>query len=240
MKVERVRTGITGFDELVEGGFLRNRIILLTGNPGSGKTIFAMQFLYNGAVKFGEPGIYVTLEEEVRDLQRDMGRFGWDLKAAEEQKKLLVLRSPIPFEVGEEGVKIDDLLERIHKVTLEINAKRIVIDSIVGLGLQYQTIYSLRRDLLRLSALLRDLDLTSLLITEWPIGSRRPTRFGVEEFVAQGVIVLHYISQNFKFFRCVEIRKMRGTKHNPDLNSLRITDEGMVVTPGVPIFGLKG
>ena len=86
-ELTRVATGIDGFDELIEGGFPKGRIIILTGPSGSGKTTFGMQFLYNGVIKFREKGLFVTLEEELSDLTSDMGRYGWNLERLVEEKK---------------------------------------------------------------------------------------------------------------------------------------------------------
>jgi KaiC/GvpD/RAD55 family RecA-like ATPase len=224
--IERVPTGIHGLDDLLEGGIPEGRIVVLTGSAGSGKTTFGMQFLQHGIAACDEPGVYVTLEEEAADLYEDMGRYGWDLNAWVQQKKLALLKSPIPFEV-DAPLSVDALLDQIHRAVTQVNAKRLVFDSVAALGLPYTNMVTLRRDVLRLCAMLRELGCTTLLTTEMP-DSENITRFGIEQFVAQGAIVLH-VAQTY---RGIEIRKMRGTKHDTNIHRMRITDRGLVVSPG--------
>lgn len=231
-EVLRVATGIEGFDALIEGGFPKGRIIILTGPAGSGKTTFGMQFLYNGAVKFGENGLFVTLEEEVSDLVSDMGRYGWNLVKLAEDKKVALVQSPIPFEIATERVNIDTLLDTIHAKAIEMNAKRLVLDSLASLGLPYQDPVALRRDVLRIGAMLRELGCTTILLTEMPEGSTQITRYGIEHFVGQGVIVLH----SMPTYRAVQVTKMRGTKHDTKVHLMRMTERGIVVIPGETPF----
>jgi circadian clock protein KaiC len=224
--IERASTGIHGMDELLEGGIPRGRIVALSGTAGSGKTTFGFQFLQHGIEAYNEAGVYVTLEEETADLYHDMGRYGWDLASQVEQGKLRILESPVPFEVGA-PISVDDLLDRIHAAVTAVDAKRIVFDSVAALGLPYTDLVSLRRDVMRLSAMLRELGCTTLMTTEMPDGESI-TRFGIEQFVAQGAIILH-LAQTY---RGVEIRKMRGTRHDTNVHRMRITERGLVVSPG--------
>jgi len=224
--IERVPTGIHGLDELLEGGFLQGRIVALSGSAGAGKTTFGFQFLGHGIAECDEPGVYVTLEEESADLIHDMGRYGWDLPAWIREKKLVLLQSPVPYEV-DAAVSMDALLDEIHRAVTSVGAKRIVFDSVAALGLPYTDFATLRRDVLRLCALLRELGCTTILTTEMPEGGGM-TRFGIEHFVAQGAILLH-VAQTY---RGIEIRKMRGTRHDTNVHRMRINDKGLVVSPG--------
>jgi len=226
--IERVPSGIAGLDELLEGGLPRGRITLLTGSAGSGKTTLGMQFLWAGATQQEEPGVYVSLEEESGDLLAEMGRFGWDLGRLQTERRFSLVRSPIPFEVADAPVSVDRLLDAIHEQAVAIDAKRIVFDSVAALGLPYQDPVRLRRDLHRLCALLRELGCTTLLLTERPEEEGRITRYDIEQFVAQGVIVLHLSRTH----RAIEVRKMRGTRHDTNVHTFRITDRGIVVYPG--------
>jgi len=230
--IERVPTGINGFDDLIEGGLPRGRAILLTGAAGSGKTTFGIQFLYNGATLYNENGVYVTLQEELSDIKQDMGRYGWDLQQLINKGNLRFVQPVTPFEVASQEIKIDSVLDLIHKKVMEINAKRIVFDSLAQLGLPYSDIISLRQDIMRLSSLLRELGCTTILVTEMIEQSGKVSLYGVEEFIAQGVIVLHSTPS----YRAIQVTKLRGTKHDTNLNRMRITDKGIVVIPGEAPF----
>jgi len=228
MQIKRVPTGVPGLDELIEGGLPRGRIILVTGAAGSGKTTLGIQFLYHGVTEFGENGIFVTLEEEVADMVKDMSCYGWDLEGMIEQKKFAIVQSPIPFELDQGKVSIDSLLDNIHRHAMAVDAKRIVFDSVASLGLPYDDPVELRRDILRLGAMLRELGCTTLLLTEMLEGKTKITRYGIEQFVAHGVIVLQ-VTPNY---RAIQVAKMRGTNHDMGIHRLRITEKGLVVTPG--------
>jgi len=228
MKIERVPTGVPGLDELIEGGLPRGRIILVTGAAGSGKTTLGIQFLYNGVAEFGENGIFVTLEEEVADMVKDMSCYGWDLEGMIEQKKFAIVQWPIPFELNQGKVSIDSLLDNIHRYAMAVDAKRMVFDSVASLGLPYDDPVELRRDILRLGAMLRELGCTALLLTEMLEGETRITRYGIEQFVAHGVIIFQ-VTPNY---RAIQVAKMRGTNHDMGIHRLRITEKGLVVTPG--------
>jgi len=134
----------------------------------------------------------------------------------------------VPFEVTGVTITIDQLLDTIHSSVIAIDAKRIVFDSVAALGLPYGDPIQLRRDLHRLCAMLRELGCTALLLTERPEEENRITRYDIEQFVAQGVIVLHFSRTH----RGIEIRKMRGTRHETDVHTMRLTDRGIVVHPG--------
>ena len=227
-KIERVPTGVPGLDELIEGGLPRGRVTLITGAAGSGKTTLGMQFLHSGCTSFEENGVFVTLEEEAADLTKDMSRYGWELKQLVDQGKFSILQSPIPFEVSQERINIDSLLDNIHQEAMRVDAKRIVFDSIASLGLPYSDLIALRRDVLWIGALLRELGCTSLLLTEMLEGEKRITRYGIEQFVTHGVIALHVTPT----YRAIQVVKMRGTNHDMGIHRLRITEKGIVVMPG--------
>ena len=230
--IERIPTGIPGLDEIIEGGLPKSRTVLVTGTAGSGKTTLGIQFLYNGVTKHGENGLFVTLQEELVDLSQDMARYGWDLDRLSQQKKLALVQPPIPFEISQENIDIDTILDTVHKRAVEVDAKRIVFDSLAQLGLPYTDPVALRRDLMRLAAMLRELGGTTILISEMVEGEQKVSRYGVEEFLAQGVIILHLTPT----YRAIQVAKLRGTKHDTGIHRLRITDKGIVVRPGEAPF----
>ena len=135
--MERVPSGLNGLDALIEGGFPEGRTTLISGGCGTGKTIFCTQYLYNGATKYKEPGIYVTLDERPELIRQDMLRFGWDIRKLEEEGLLQIIdgslaKVGIPseeeFSMPATGFDIDKLLLEIMRTTKRIGAKRLVID----------------------------------------------------------------------------------------------------------------
>ena len=233
--IKRVPTGISGLDDIIEGGLPQGRTILVTGAAGSGKTTLGMQFLYNGAVHYNENGLFITLQEELTDLIQDMNRYGWNLERLVQQRKLALVQPPVPFEVsqGSQGnIDIDTLLDEIHRRAMEVDAKRLVFDSLAQLGLPYSDLVSLRRDLMRLASMLRELGCTTILLTEMTGIDQEVSRYGVEEFLTQGVIILRFAPT----YRAIQVAKLRGTKHDTGIHRMRITDKGITVVPGEAPF----
>jgi circadian clock protein KaiC len=223
----RVQTGVAGLDDLIEGGLPHGRIIGLTGATGAGKTTLGFQYLHHGATQCGEAGVYVTLEDEVADIAQDMGRFGWDVKSMLKSSQLAVVKSHIPTAVNSPLV-VDALLDTIHSAVTQVNAKRLVFDSLSALGFCYTDTANLRRDVLRLCALMRELGCTVLMVSEMPDRGEATMRFGLAQFVTQGMVVLHLAHS----YRAIEVRKMRGTRHDANVHRLHFTDSGLKVTPG--------
>lgn len=225
--LQRVPTGVPGLDEMIEGGLPSNRIVGLTGSTGAGKTTLGMQFLQHGIAHANEAGVFVTLEDEVSDLAQDMARFGWDLRGHVEANKLALVKSHIPTEVNTPRA-VDILLDDIHAAVTQVNAKRLVFDSLSALGFCYTETTNLRRDVLRLCELLRELGCTVVMVTEMPDRGESTMRFGLAQFVTQGMIVLHMAHA----YRAIEVRKMRGTRHDINVHRLHFFDHGLKVSPG--------
>ncbi|MDO8538056.1 MAG: gas vesicle protein GvpD [archaeon] len=238
--MERAKTGIIGLDELIEGGFPVGRTMLVSGGCGTGKTLFSMQYIYYGAAIYKEPGVYVTLDERPDLIRQDVMRFGWDLKVLE-QKNLIALidgsvaRIGMPseeeFSMPITGFDTDKLLLEILRVTKKIGAKRVVIDSIPALGFNFENESETRRAILKLSYMLTRAGVTSILTSEVQEGELRYGKYGVEEYIADGVIVLRYASLAGAggTNRTIHIRKMRATKHSEDLHPLSITPKGVKI-----------
>lgn len=236
--MERVRTGIIGFDELVEGGFPAGRAILVSGGCGTGKTTFGMQYVYAGAEKYGEPGIYVTLDERPNLIRQDCLNFGWDLKRLEQENMLQMIdgaiaRIGIPsdeeFALPSTGFDVDKLLIEILTSIKRYGAKRVVIDSIPALGYNLKSEDEIRNSILKLGYMLEKAGVTSILISEMGDGKNKFSKYGVEEYLVDGVIVLHYMGVGMTSNRTLHIRKMRGTKHSEDLHPLEIGPRGIVI-----------
>jgi KaiC/GvpD/RAD55 family RecA-like ATPase len=220
--MERIKSGIPGLDELIGGGFLPGTIALISGTAGSGKTIFSSQFIYAGAKKYNEPGIYFTFEEPPENIIKNMKKFGYDFQQLVDEKKV----SFILYDV-----RMPNLFDELYSAINKINAKRVVIDSLATYGLYIGEVGVVRRRLLELITQLKTTGCTTLLITEIPPGSSGISRFGVEEFLADCVIVLNYLRRHGVFERSIMIWKYRGSEHSSKVHPLRITDKGIIIFP---------
>lgn len=226
--VERVESGIPGLDRLVEGGFVKGSANLVSGQTGTGKTIFSCQYILHG-LRNGEPGVYLTLEQQEDEIMSDVGRFGWDkeFKHAIDQKKFLL--------VSEFPSSIEQLKTTAFNAIRQVGAKRFVLDSltIAAMGLQEGDVSKIRREVFDLIRTLKKAGVTSLLITEIPESSEKDlSRFGFEEFLADGVLILKYFEYAGEGEpRTMVVRKMRRTDHNSNVFSLNISRDGVKVSP---------
>lgn len=222
-----ISTGIEGLDNLVDGGFIQNRAIILQGSAGTGKSTLAMQFLVNGATKYDEPGVLLTTEYDVNDMIVDMKNFGWPVSELIKQGQLKIITPPGGFEQSTE-LEIDEIINMIHKEVTAINAKRIVIDSLNSLEVMLKRKHDLRKELLRFITLLRELDCTTLLISE----SYNNEITEVYKYMAHGVIQLYNNKVGSNRIRAIEIIKMRGINHSTLTHSMNlIPNQGIVVHP---------
>ena len=150
MQVQKLPTGIEGFDDVCRGGLPVSRSTLVSGTSGTGKTVFSLQYLHHGICNFDEPGIFVTFEESPLDIIRNAASFGWDLQELIDQNKLFVLdASPDPDGQDVAGnFDLSGLIERISYAIRKYKAKRVAIDSITAVFQQYDAIYVVRREIL--------------------------------------------------------------------------------------------
>ena len=201
---EKVSTGIAELDSILGGGFPSGSMILLSGNPGTGKTILATQFLHNGAAKHGEKAVYVSFAETREDYFRNMLTLGMDMKALEQKGLFTFLDFMTMDETGTKDA-VQMMMEEISKT----GAKRVVVDSI-SVILQSISQAETRKFLHGLfGRIVKGMGVTTLLLGEIPFGEVK-TGFGVEEFVADGVIFLKTVKSGISEKRVLEIAKMRG------------------------------
>lgn len=219
--------GIPGVDELVDGGINSGAVVLLTGTTGTGKTIFSLQYLYNGAKK-GDPGVYVSFEEPIENIKENARKLGMDIDKFEKEGKLILVRYD-PFHA-------EDIYDLIESNIKKINAKRVVIDSISALGLYVRDSAEIRRMIFNISLLLRKLNCTSVITSEILPLQNALSRFGVEEFVSDGIVVLYYLRSESQFARSMTVWKMRGSNHSKKLHPYDITDRGIIVYPKEEAF----
>jgi len=217
--VMRITSGVPGLDSLIEGGFLKDAMTLVTGGTGTGKTIFCLHFIMEG-IRKGEPCVYLSLEEETEDIKADARLFGWDLDKYE-QKGLLRIIYHDPFET-------DISSELVNQIEY-IKAKRLVVDSLSMLGLYMKDQATVRKQLGKLMKSVKGSGCTSLVTSEIVEDSKGLSRFGVEEFVVDGVIILNYLGIGQETNRSLQIRKMRRTNHGKDIYPFKIGPQGIVI-----------
>ena len=240
-ELDRVPTGIEGFDELCGGGLLRDYTYLMSGTSGSGKTIFAIQFIYNGITKYNENGIIVATEERPEHIRDNAKTFGWDLKTLEDEGKLAIIDAAstkigLPSQEKYVDVRPFDMrsmMDQIIMIQEEIDAKRSVIDSTTSIGFYLQDPAKIRVELLKISTTLEILGLTSMMTSE-TVDDDHPSRFGVENFVTEGTIALYYKRMENVRVHSLEIFKMRGSDHSKKIHPFDITKDGVVVHPLLP------
>ncbi|MGQ9468853.1 MAG: RAD55 family ATPase [Nitrososphaerales archaeon] len=242
---ERTPSGIEGLDELMGGGFPKGKSIIISGVPGSGKTTFCMEFLYRGAVDYNEPGVYVTLEESLESIIKNMMGFGMDLKSLTSKGKLILVdANPLRGETmltttgihtGFIEFKAYGLSELIRQKVREIGAKRIAVDALTALLMHYRDDFERRLEIVRLLIGISGLGCTTLLTTEhrsYELGRR----FMMEHFIADGVIFLDMLQVGGGFVRGIQVQKLRGVKHDFDFHLYHITNRGIVIFPKERVF----
>ena len=233
--VKKIPTGIAGFDYIGNGGLPEGRTALVAGSAGSGKTIFACQFLAEGVRQGLSPGVFVTFEEKPQDIRRNMMSFGWNIGRWEEEGNwAFVDASPEPsFEIAIIGdYDFGALLARIEHAIRSIGAKRVVLDSIGAIFAQFRDGDRVRHELFRISSALRELGVTAIMTAERTAEYGEIARHGIEEFVADSVVILRNVLEDEKRRRTIEILKVRGTSHRKgEYPFTVIPADGIIVIP---------
>jgi KaiC/GvpD/RAD55 family RecA-like ATPase len=236
-EIERVKTGIPGFDELVGGGIEKNSIVLVAGGTGSGKTNFSSQFLYYGAVN-GEKGLYITFEENPEQIKRHLANFGMDFDKLEKKGKIRFVKVDV-FQIakaveaallkakGELMIKLKGLPTIIPP---RFKPQRIVVDSLSALAAVFKT-ENYRYFIFQFFSQLKETGATTFAISETGQEPTEYSRTGIEEFLGDGVIVLYNIKHGDTRLRALEVLKMRGIKHEKKIVPFKITNRGIVVYP---------
>lgn len=224
---------IEGFDDISHGGLPIGRATLVSGTSGTGKTLFAVQFLYNGITCFDEAGIFVTFEESPQDIVKNACSFGWDLQSLIDDGKLFILdASPDPE--GQDVVgnfDLSALIERIQYAIRKYKANRVSIDSVTAVFQQYDAASVVRREIFRLVARLKQMGVTTVMTTERLDEYGPVARFGVEEFVSDNVVINRNVLDGERRRRTMEILKLRGTTHMKGEYPFTITDDGINIFP---------
>src|SRR4029079_5092399 len=224
-------TGIPGFDEITRGGLPCGRASLVCGSAGAGKTLFAMEFLVRGATIFNEPGVFMSFEESSEELATNGASLGFDLNQLTEEKKLVldyvfIERSEIE-ETGE--YDLEGLFLRLGHAIDSIGAKRAVFETLEALFAALPNEAIVRAELRRLFRWLKEKGVTAVITCERGEGTL--TRSGLEEYVADCVILLDQRVQNQISTRRVRIVKYRGTSHGTNEYPFLIDEKGFSVLP---------
>jgi len=245
--MKRTKTGIKGFDKLVGGGLPTGANILVSGQPGTAKTIFCLEYIYNGATKYREKGMFVSFEMKKKDIISQAKQFGWDIELAEEKGLIKFITIPV-HRINKDTVK--NILEAVKKYKI----KRLVIDSLSTISINapiHSAINDLfLRDLLTKDSIfsppisgdfimkrfiysfmdyLTELGTTNLLVSE--IGSNQGYMSDdqVSEFLADGILLITFETMGGDYSRSLLVRKMRHTKNDEDIHPLEISNKGIVV-----------
>ena len=237
--VEKIATGISSFDTIAKGGLPRNRTTLISGTAGSGKTIFAVQFLAAG-IEAGTPGVFVTFEESAADIRKNMLSFGWDLSKWEQEGKLaFVDASPDPQIDSVESGSFDlgALLARVQHAVKKVNAERVAVDSLGAVFSQFSDQSIVRSELFRIASALKALGVTAVLTAERTDDYGSIARFGVEEFIADNVMILRNVLEAETRRRTIEILKFRGCDHQKGEYPFTITPQGGVIV--IPLSAMQ-
>src|SRR6476646_6983289 len=234
--IAKTKTGISGLDEITEGGLPQGRPTLLCGGPGCGKTLLAIEFIVKGATLYDEPGVFMTFEEKAEELTDNVASLGFDLDKLVKNKKLRLDYVHIDrTEIEETGeYDLDGLFIRLGHAIDSIGAKRVVLDTIENLfsGLGNETI--LRAELRRLFGWLKEKGVTAIITGEK--GDGILTRQGLEEYVSDCVILLEHRVTNQISTRLLRIVKYRGSMHGTNEYPFLIDEDGISV---LPITSLK-
>ena len=233
--VEKLATGIPGFDLIAVGGFPIHRTTLIAGTAGSGKSVFAAQFIAEGIKQWNHSGVFVTFEEPPEDIRRNMASLGWDIPAWEEQGKWVFVDASPHYEddmVITGNYDLGAFLARLQHAINKVKAERVAIDSLGAIFTQFQEARVIRLELLRIATIMKQMQVTTVMTTEREQEYGNIARFGVEEFVADNVVILRNSLDEQIRHRTIEILKFRGTYHHKGEYPFTVVpEEGLVVVP---------
>ena len=229
--IRKARTGIAGLDDITVGGLPAGRPTLICGSAGCGKTLFALTFLYEGATRFDEPGVFMSFEEQEADLVANVRSLHFDLPGLIAQKKLLIDYVRIePSEIDESGeYDLEGLFVRLGYAIDQVGAKRVVLDTLEALFAGVSDSGLLRSELRRLFAWLKDRGVTAIITAERGDGAL--TRNGLEEYVSDCVILLDHRVADQVTTRLLRIVKYRGSSHGTNEYPFLIDETGISVLP---------
>jgi len=232
LTVDRCPTGIAGFDKITNGGFVRDSVNALLGGPGAGKTIFLLQFLYNGATKYKENGLYLSFEPDVVELYKDAAVFGWDFQKLDVRNQCKILK--ISPQTG-----IVELKRELTKVVSKYDIKRICFDPISLFAASERDEAKVRAMLFELADMLKRLKVTVLIANETATTDTEETgiagadvRSQYVKFLVDGLVDMYSSGLGGATDRAVRVAKMRRTNHSRGPVPMQITPEGIEILAG--------
>lgn len=224
---KKISTGIPGLDELIGGGLPEGSTTIISGPPGIGKSNLTMQYIYSGVKNYNESGIYLTIEDTVEDIEEYALGFGWNFKLYKEKGMLRILDRDV-FERTDVDLGIDFGIMR--DIIRDINAKRVVLDSITLFNYLFKEETSRRLHILRFLELMKKDKCTVLMTAELTENFLGMT-FRQEHFLADGLIILFWSRYKANTERCLWIVKIRGNRINSDIRPFKISSDGISVYP---------
>jgi circadian clock protein KaiC len=229
-QLEKCPTGTKGFDEITEGGLPKNRTTLICGGAGSGKTLFGIDFIINGATKYKEPGVFMSFEETQDELYRDVASLNLDLKGLVSKKKILLEHVLLERrDIQENDFNLEGLFIRLEDAIDSIGAKRVVVDSIESLFAGLTDPGILRLEIKRLFRWLKEKKVTALITGEPGLGTY--TRHGLEEYISDCIIFLDNRVSEQTSIRRIRIIKYRGSNYGTNEYPFIIDTNGLSVIP---------
>lgn len=227
IQFERVKTGVPGLDDMMGGGIPKGNLVVLSGDPGSGKTVLCWQYIYYGATQYDEKSVYVSLEESEQTIFEGALEFGWDLKKLVKEGKLII--------VTLELYDFERLKAAIEDNVKAIGAKRVVIDPGVIFRLFFERELDARKRIVSLGKMLKSIGVTTIITNELSL-EKMNSLYGLEEYVADGVILLYHTKIKNRFIRSAAILKMRNTEITETLKPVKITNEGIKILSKSELF----
>lgn len=226
-EVSRIHSGIEGLDEMMNGGIPQGNLVVLSGDPGSGKTVLCWEFIYDGIVTYNENAVYVSLEETEETIYSGALEFGWDLKKLVDSGKLVIITIEL--------YDFERLKAAVEDNVKAVGAKRVVIDPGVIFRLFFDRELDARKRIVSLGKMLKAIGTTTIITNEISLDNTS-SLYGLEEYVADGVILLYHTKMKNRFIRSIAVLKMRNTEITEKLKPVKITDTGIKVLSKSELF----
>lgn len=240
--IKKVPTGIPGFDELIAGGFPEGSMNIVNGPAGSAKSLFSMQFIYNGALD-NDVGIYLSVEESRDNLLMAARSYGMDIEEMERQGRLFLIdlggmmreRVSADEDVKHELVGFKTLQAFLERFLSQMKVDRLVIDSLTAIAIYYRSEEDFRQEIFRFTRFLKRKGITGILISEATSRDGVYTKYGLESFIGDSFIVLGLDKKEGEYRRTITVLKMRFVRHDTGTHPFLITSSGIEVASEVDI-----